>query len=151
VNPWGKGKDHPHLRSPKGVMSPDEIRFWIKELLTKHGWGPCGLARAVGICDAGGLKSKLRKSWIFPGEQIRFSRQLDRIISGELIPKPIGPQGRIEAVLADNPKPLVSRPRMAYDLTAGRLGFVNPRITVPPTLPSFFAALSDARRWTNAK
>jgi hypothetical protein len=136
VNPWGKGKDHPHLRSPKGVMSPDEIRFWIKELLTKHGWGPCGLARAVGICDAGGLKSKLRKSWIFPGEQI---------------PRPIGPNGRIEAVLADNPKPLVSRPRMAYDLTAGRLGFVNPRITVPPTLPSFFAALSDARRWTNAK
>jgi hypothetical protein len=133
ANPWGR--DHPHIRSPKGVMSCEEIRHWFVALRRDHGWAGALLARTVGLPDKGAMTSKLRRSWIYPGEQLKFSRQLDRILSGELVPLQIG--RRWEAVLADNPKPLVRQARMAYDFATGRVRWVTPRIGVDPTLPGF--------------
>src|ERR1700730_18064057 len=96
-------RDHPRVRSPEGAMSCDEIRYWIREIIGL-GWSPTALARALGLPDRGALMSKLRGSGIFPGEQVRFSRQFDRIISGELVQAKVN--GKLAAVLADYPVPI---------------------------------------------
>lgn len=130
-------RDHPHIRSPEGVMSCDEIRFWIRELMDNHGWGGRLLARVLALPDRGALMSKLRRSWIYPGEQVRLSGQLDRIISGELVPVNGGQNRAGYARVADHPRPLELPARLAYDFKAGRLAWVRPRQVTPPTIPSF--------------
>lgn len=141
-------RDHPHLRSPAGVMSCDEIRYWVRFLLD-HGWRTLCLARTLGFRDAtphSSLKSKLRRSWIYPAEQVRMSTALDRIISGELVQVQCG--NKFEAMIADNPRPLELPMRLAYDFSTGRLRYVRPRTTVEPLLPSFSDVLSTATYWT---
>jgi hypothetical protein len=125
-------------------MSCDEIRYWIRELREHHGWPGRLLARTLGLPDKGALMSKLRRSWIYPGEQIRFSRQLDHIISGELVPQRLrAPSGQMrwEAVVADHPVPLQKAARLAYDLKTGRLRWVQPRMAPDPVLTSFSTAI----------
>jgi hypothetical protein len=134
--------DHPHVRSPEGVMSCAEIRYWIAELFKT--WPKKALARALSI-DAPGLKSKLRRSWIMPGEQIRFSRVIDRILSGELICVKIG--NRYEAVIAEKPVPLQGQTRLKFDLRSGRLQWQRPRIAPDPVLPAFHKGLGQFERW----
>jgi hypothetical protein len=59
------------------------------------------------------------KQWIYPTEQIRMSRQLKRIISGELVlvpGKPGGAYQRGKAVLTAHPVPLTSPTRMVFDV-----------------------------------
>jgi hypothetical protein len=139
VRPFNR--DHPHIRSPKGVMSCDEIRHWLSVLHGQFGWPWETLARTLGIGEGKHVASKLRgNSWIYPGEQIRMSRQLDRIISGELVCEKRGQ--RVDAVLADNPAPLTTKARMVYDLKAGRIRWVAPRLAPDPLLPSFHSGLT---------
>jgi hypothetical protein len=142
-------RDHPHLRSPAGVMSCDEIRHWVHTLLTEHGWNTLCLARTVGMQGkwaSQSLKSKLRRSWIYPAEQVRMSRALDRIITGELVQEQLRPH-KYRAVLADRPAPLEARMRMAFDLASGRLRYVKPRVGVAPLLPSFQTGFANCKWW----
>ncbi len=64
-------RDHPHIRSPKGVMSCDDIRYRLSVLHERHGWTWETRARTLGIGEGKRLKGKLTGSWIYPGEQIR--------------------------------------------------------------------------------
>ena len=116
-------------------MSRDEIRHWLRELHTTYGWPWETLARTLGLGEGKHAVSKVRG-----GEQRRCSRQLDRIISGELVSEKRGQ--RVDAVLADNLTPLTTRSRMAYDLKAGRIFWVAPRLAPEPVLPSFRNALT---------
>jgi hypothetical protein len=122
-------------------MSCDEIRYWIREVIGL-GWSPTTLARALGLPDRGALMSKLRRSWIFPGEQVRFTRQFDRIISGELVQATVN--GKLAAVLSDNPVPLKRPARLVYNLKTGAISWVASRPTVEPVLPSFGAIMTTA-------
>jgi hypothetical protein len=121
------------LKNPKGVMTCEEIRYWIRELMKTWPYG-C-LARTLGLPDLMAMKSKLRRSWIYYGEQIRFSAQIDRILRGELVPVKTGL--RWDAMVVDDPVPLKQPARMQYDLQAGRLKWVPPRRGVEPVLSSF--------------
>ena len=142
--------DHPHLRSQPDVMSCDEIRYWINALTSEHGWGSHCLTRTLGLHNPGSMMSKLKRSWIFPSEQIRLSRQLKRIISGELICVSANNRGkasRLDAVVADNPVPLQRPARLAYDFSTGRLRWVRPHVGTAPVLPSFATALQNLEVW----
>lgn len=121
---WGK--------PPADIMSREEIIELLKELRTR-GWSICALARAIGTHEDHGatLLGKIRgTSSIYRGEQRRFSRQLHRILSGELVP------GRGHPQLADDPKPLRRPAKMV--LIDGKLRWLQPRIVAgEPALPSF--------------
>jgi len=145
-------RDHPHIKSPKGVMSCDEIRFWIRYLLEQEGWRPLVLARAIGIHTdnrhAGGhVRRKLdADEWIYPGEQIRFTRGLRRVLAGELVCRHLG-GNKWGCVVADNPVPLRLPTRMRYNLAAGRLEYAPTTLECKPSLPSFRDVLTRAERW----
>lgn len=133
-------------------MCQDELRYWIREFLYNpaFGWSRCKLAfaRFLGI-DLSGLRSKLRegrtRAWIYPGEQIRFSRQVRRLLAGEMVPKQMrasSGQMRWEAVVADHPRPIHRQGplRFRVDLARGRWGWEVAPSYAPP-LPSFRALL----------
>lgn len=125
-------------------MSTEELRYYIAFLIER--WPKKCLARTLGAYDYGSLASKLKKSWIYPGEQIRFTRMIDRILSGELVPVRGGGRGsriRDEAVVASNPIPMADPPRLKYSLKERRLGWVAPRARVRPQLLSFQVGVKD--------
>lgn len=130
-----------HRGAPVGVMSCDEIRYWLTELM-RRGWGHCHLTRLMGIHSkhCNNIKRKANgKEWLYWGEQVRFSRQLKRILSGELVQ--VGQKIRFDskdphrAVLAKNPVPLVPPNKWVYDPQLGRLRLVSQGFE--PPLPSF--------------
>jgi hypothetical protein len=135
------------------VLSCDELRYWMKELYTNPALGWAGhsgcLASAFGIdgaCPAGTYKGCFRRSWIYPGQQLRFSRQLAKILAGEIVCRKVG--GHHKAVLADSPQPLRLPTRMRYDLGAGRLGWAPTVVPTGPRLPSFKELFSHpTREW----
>jgi hypothetical protein len=132
-------KDHPRCRSPVGCMSCDEIRYWLVALRKEHGWKLMALVRFLGLPDGGALRSKLRASWIYPGEQLRMSRQIGRIISGEVVCQPLG-RNRWEAVIADSPQPLRHQGRWAINIQTGRIGYIARCVVARGTgIPSFTA------------
>lgn len=119
-------------------MSCAEIRHWLKELHERHGWPWETLARTCGIGEGKHVVSKVRgNSSIYHAEQRRMSRQIDRIISGELVPSKPDKRGRVDAVLAAHPVSLERSMRMKVDLATGRLGFVERRAPTPGTVLSF--------------
>jgi hypothetical protein len=91
-------------------MSVEAIRWWLKLLHERHGWPWETLARTLGIGEGKHVVSKVRgNSRFVGGEQRRCTRQLRRIISGELVPvERRNSQGgkRWDAVIADHPQPL---------------------------------------------
>lgn len=120
-------------------MSCDEIRYWLVSLRQSHGWRVVALSRYLGFPDKGAMTSKLRSSWIYPGEQLRVSKALHRIITGEIVCEKVTAR-RWEAVVATTRVPLREPMRLKIDLTTGRLGFTAPRITARATgIPSFAA------------
>lgn len=145
--------DHPRNRSPPGVMSCDEIRWWVKELRTnpEYGWhhSPAQLAKALGFYDvnpASSLKSKIReknRAWIYPGEQIRMSRQLHLIIAGELVLRPVGRRWQIAR--AETPVRLKNPPRFRYNLATGSLEWARSVPESRPTLPTFQQMFATAK------
>jgi hypothetical protein len=123
-------------------MSTEELRYYIAFLLER--WPKNCLARTLGAWNRASLKSKLHTSWIYPGEQVRFTRMIDRILSGELVPVR-GKHWRLraDAVVASHPVPLAEPARLKYSLEEGRLGWVVPRTRVTPRLLSFQLGVKD--------
>lgn len=140
-------RDHPHIRSPKGAMSCEEIRCHVRELLENpaHGWKAYALGRALGFGDRSpdsSLKSKLRRSWIYPGEQLRMSRQLARVLAGEIICVDR------KAVIADKPVPLRLPVRFRYNLAAGAIERVqHSPLTRNVVLPTFRSLMLAPENW----
>lgn len=124
--------------------------------LVRRGWNRGEMQRALGM-RKGNYRKMLGKEWIYPTEQIRFSRQLRRIISGELVlqervPRQINGNGKPvrDVVLATEPEPLVPPMKKVYSLKVGRLVDV-PAYTPPENpLPNFKAILENVKRerWT---
>lgn len=120
-------------------MSCDEIRSWLVSLPQSHGWRLQALSRYLGFPDKGAMTSKLRSSWIYPGEQLRVSKALHRIITGEIVCAKVS-GSRYDAIIATDRVPLRTGPRMVWDPTTGRLSIVAHRITARSTgIPSFAA------------
>lgn len=126
---------------PDGTMSCDEIRFWLNECVHRHHWPKVLFGRVLGCknprkCNINEMMTG--RTWIYRMQQVRFTRALKRILSGELVPIPPGKAGRgcaARAVLATNPKPLVPPNRFVYDRRTGKLKLVPWGFESP--LPSF--------------
>jgi hypothetical protein len=132
-------------------MSQQEICWWLKELRRRYGWGTRVLGRTLGLSNEAAVERKANgKEWIYPTEQIRMSRQIKRILSGELVCKP-GRAGRPDrygngpgkAVIAAHPVPLVPPNKMVLDVEhllrhgIGRLKLVPAYEPPLPLLPNF--------------
>jgi len=134
------------------VLSSEEIRQWLKLLHERHGWPWETLGRALGIGEGKHVVSKVRgNSRFVGGEQIRCTRQLRRIISGELVPAEMpNSQGgkRWDAIVADHPAPLRQQPQLHIDLSSKRspVQWVRP-LPSPPALPNFRTLLENPRKW----
>lgn len=118
--------------------------------LRRRGWNRGVMQRTLGMKHHNWSKAN-GKDWIYPTEQIRFSRQLRKIIAGELVlkvyPRPSAYQRKQDAVLTEKPVPLVPPLRKAYSVKLGRLVDV-PAYTPPENpLPDFKRALDNLRRW----
>lgn len=134
-------RDHPHPHSKAGVLSCEEIRYWIRTLLA-NGWRRTALALALGFHDSSAkstLAGKIRKrnpGWIYPSEQLRITNCLAKILSGEIVCAHI--RGRTYApVLADHPVPLTLPRPWRYNLAAGRMERCADPRPKGPQLPSF--------------
>jgi hypothetical protein len=127
-------------------MSSGEIRQWLKTLHEEHGWPWETLARTCGIGEGKHAASKVRgNSWIKHGERRRMSRQISRILSGELVPSAPNGRRRVDAKLADTPVPIRGAVRMVYDLQTGRLAWKLPPAPTGPSLPSFAKGIEKLR------
>jgi hypothetical protein len=118
-------------------MSCDEIRYWLTALRREHGWSTNLLGRTLGFQHTASAVSRKAdgREWIYQSEQIRASRQIERILSGELIPTPGKPWHAGRAVLAAEPKPLVPGTHWIYDLKARRLRLVPRERPAPLRVP----------------
>lgn len=153
--------NHPAPITSRGIMSCDEIRHWLREFYTRPelGWCPhtAALAAAVGAAlstsrkNCATLIAKVKgRGWIYPGEQVRYTRQLRLMLAGVLIcrqaPGFRGQRGW-RGVIADHPAPLKEAIRMRYDLTSGRLGYTRPTMGAQPMLPSFASVMLNPEVW----
>jgi hypothetical protein len=134
------------------VKSVEEIRWWLKMLHEQRGWPWETLGRTLGIGEGKHVASKVRgNSRFVGGEQIRCTRQLRRIISGELVPvERRNSQGgkRWDAVIADHPQPLRPGLHWHVDLKRGT-AYLEPTEPPPPMLPNFRNMLENPRPWKN--
>jgi hypothetical protein len=103
-------------------MSQQEIRWWLTEM-RRRGWGTRVLGLTMGLRNPQCVMTKADgRQWIYPREQIRMSRQIKRILSGELvcIPGEGGVKGGTrragKAVIAEHPVPLVPPNKMVLDV-----------------------------------
>lgn len=130
-------------RLPESILSADQIRSWLKVLHEQFGWPWETLARTLGIGEGKHAASKVRgNSWIYRGEQVRMSRQLAKIIGGQLVLGPPNSRGRRDAVIADHPRPIRGARPMAYDMKTRHLVWPTPLLP-GPTLPSFRGVLLE--------
>ena len=112
-------------KPPPGMLSEQEIRWWLLEL-RRRGWPTRLLGRTMGLRNPQCVMAKADgRQWIYPAEQVRMSRQIKRIISGELVCKPGRAgrpdrhgNGRGKALLAAHPVPLTSPLKMVLDTDA---------------------------------
>lgn len=143
-------------------MSCQEIQFWMQEL-RRRGWNRGCTARALGMSHHNWCKAYGRE-WIYPREQLRFSRQLRKIISGEItmrvrLKKDGTPHGKYKGkwgtshgfvqdpVIADNPQPLRNAV-MRFDMKSGRVDVRSQALEPPENmLPSFKTILERAKKW----
>ena len=144
------------MKGPKrdDVMTEAEIRWWLRELLDRHGWGPRCLRRTLGLTDRGSGNIVRHKadgrSWIYPREKTRMSLQLKRIISGELVVQNVKPWSRgfiQRAVIADDPQPLRGGWQWNINLARGTASLSTQR-PHPTPLPNFRTLLENPRRYT---
>lgn len=122
-------------------MSEAEIVHWIAFLRDVKGWKWVNIGRALGFKTPNQMAyNKARgTSRIVGGEAIRCSRQLQAILAGRILE---------DGTLADDPQPMTGTTRMTYDLKAGRLGWITPKLEAQaPTLPSWKDAFAKARYW----
>lgn len=150
-----RNQRRPYPIPPPGVMTAEEIRYWLNVLTRKYGWSPIALGRVLGMKHPQGIYGKRKGThWIYRTEQLRFSRVLKRIIDGELIFVPwvrkrveVFPAVPGHAVLADHPVPLPQPVRYEFDFKAGMLQRILWRKRGTSTIPSFKKALQNAGRW----
>lgn len=137
-----------YVKPPPGVMTAEEIRYWLNALLTVHGWTPTGLGRTLGMKHpAQHIPGKANgTNWLYRTEQLRFSRVLKRIISGELVHRPYT-HILSGCRLADHPVPLPQPVRYEFDPQVGKVVRILPRREGTSTVPSFQTALKNAGRW----
>lgn len=150
--------EHPRLYAPD-CLSCDEIRFYLKQLIENpdFGWSHAyrALEAAFGMEEPAKhrLRQKLRRSWIYPGEQIRFSRVTREILAGTLVPKllPDGKKGRVVwmPARAARPVPIAAAQRGCWkvDFQSGRLSFSRPPVSFTPEAPAFSTWLRDPKQW----
>jgi hypothetical protein len=129
------------------VMPVAEIRWWLYELHGR-GWKWLALGRALGLKWPGSLREKISgKERLWLGEHIRISKQLRRIIAGEIVAAGSGtPHHAQRAVQADTLKPVQTAPHWHIDVrrgTAALRGSEPP----PPTLPSFRRLFEHPKEW----
>lgn len=123
-------REHVRTKSVPGMLSCQEIRYWMAYLLD-NGWTTNSLQEALGVYRRQAVWCKAKgKKWIYAHEQPRFSRQLKRILSGELVR---GPGASV--IVADDPKPLRLPGRMA--VVDGRLRWLKAPELPKPSLRSF--------------
>lgn len=135
---------------PPGVMTVEEIRYWLLALPAKHGWEKLALSRTLGIKDrtSGSIRGKARGTqWIYRTEQKRFSQVLKRIIAGELVCVPWQRAVRGYAVIADHPVPLPQPVQYQFSFKRGLVSKVLPRHERVSRVPSFRTAMKNAGRW----
>lgn len=154
MNPFSK-LHGPRWKPPPGCMSCAEIRWWMLEL-QRRGWNRGEMQRTLGMPNHDWRKA-LGKEWIYPTEQMRYSRQLRKIMSGELVLRgrlsvrgvPVmnryGTRVR-DAVLADEPVPLQMPMKMAFDMKTGRIGLLPKYLPPENPLPSFRTLLANAQK-----
>lgn len=139
----------PQWQSRPEVLSQAEIRWWLTEL-RRRGWGTRVLGRTMGLRNPQCVMAKADgRQWIYPTEQRRMSRQLARIISGQLVCIPADKPGRGhagKAVLVAHPTPLRLPTRMRYDMRCRRVRF-EPMEVPAPFLPNFKKLLDDPPKW----
>lgn len=121
-------------------MGPDEIRFWLTALRTEHGWTAQALGRTLGFrkLDSAVKRKADGREWLYPSEQCRASRQIERILSGELLcvrGKRGGGGFMSGAMIAAHPVPLVPPKHWIYDLKARRLRLVPREWPTPLRVP----------------
>jgi hypothetical protein len=125
-------------------MSCEEIRYYLRLLhrTPDLGWykRTTALAHAVGLYTKDARSHLLRKlcddCWIYPGEQLRFSKGIRQILSGKLVCVHVKGNSWGCAIAAQ-PVPLQLPKRMRYNLATGRLEYLATPIETQPTLPSF--------------
>lgn len=122
-------------------MGPDEIRYWLVALRKEHGWGTHVLARTLDFSNHTDVNRKADgRSWIFRKEGRRAARQIERILSGELVCDNTHKRGRYgypaRAVVAANPVPLTPPRHWVYDLKSGRLRLVPREWPKPLKVPA---------------
>lgn len=142
MKPW-RNSPWPHWKPPPDVMSCEEIRWWMREL-RRRGWNRGVTQRALGMRFHNWVKAYPDGAWIYPGEQIRFSRALGRIIRGEVVMQVTGKSGHgrgqraQEAVLVvRNQQPLPMPMQMKYDMRARRFRIVPQQVPPENPLPDF--------------
>jgi hypothetical protein len=133
----------PRYKPQPNSLSCEEIRFWLSELQYKYGWTSQALAEALGIRSRHLCLKRSGSSWIYPGQQARFSRQIRAILEGKIVCRQVGPMTprahviRSRPVPAEHPVPLHQPARLRYNLATGRLEWRRPVMSGFPTLPSF--------------
>lgn len=136
-------------------MSCAEIRWWICEL-RRRGWNRGVMQRLLGTKHHNWRKAD-GKEWIYPGEQVRFSRQLGRVIRGEVVMQPTGRHARRDkftgrndcqkaVVITRNPQPLPMPMQVKYDMRAGRFRLVPQQVPIENPLPDFKKLLVNPPR-----
>jgi len=148
----------PH-RPPPDMMTLGEIKWWILEL-RRRGWRQNSLGRVLGFSNPRSIMRKASgKEWFRGGEQRRASRQLRRIVAGELIQREGRKCGRPDlggriayAVIATHPVPLTAPLKLKFDFNWKRGGVhlvPDPECMMLPAskVRSFRALFDNPPKW----
>jgi len=139
--------EHPADGKVSRAMRCADLRFWVREFLTDPYYGWSGDRKALG--KAFGTKPYNLKTiadgtrWIYPPQMLAFSRVIERLLAGELVPR----DGK--AVLVSDPVPVTPKPRTRYQYVLGR-GLVMTPIApprAPARLPSVKTWAQNPRKW----
>ena len=107
-----------HFTHRPWLMSRQEVCWWLHEL-RRRGWGTRVLGRSMGLRNPQCVMAKADgRQRIYETEWIRMSRQIKRILNGELrcVPGKPGRGNSGKAVLAEHPVPLVPPTKMVLDV-----------------------------------
>lgn len=140
------------FRNPE-ILSCQEIQYWIRELSSNPSWGwaqnKTNLGRALGFAkfSKASMLSKLRKSWIYPTEQVRLSERIRLIVNGYLIPNYDVKPATYEYV---NPPRPPAKPPAKFRVSVGSDGpmFHVEQFKAPTVgMPDFKSVFQSARLW----
>lgn len=137
----------------EGVLSCDEIRWWIRAFAYDEEWGwsknKANLARALGFKGhaAETMMGKLRKAWIYPTEQLRLSERIRLLRDGYVVPIYSRYPNSFEYV--NPPRPPARKPtRMTvHTRHDGPRLTLDPPEVARPQMPDFRNVFKNARLW----